>query len=317
MAEGSGSGTSRNDFEKKKEANRQRALERLKSTKERMKSNQSGGGTTAANTAGSRVEKASTDGSSTSNHSTAARSGQQRRNGNDDRVSEKFKNYIDYDFSKMKDTRGGYIVDEGPEAPKGMTLEEWKAKQKDARPPYPIDHPDAPKCYDCGTTDLDFRLYNWFGTRICKECRNKNPEKYSLLTKTECKEDYLLTDPELRDEEVLKHVEKPNPHQSTYHNMMLYMRYQVEEFAFKKWGSPEALDAEYERRVEAKKKKKDKKFMQKLKEMRRNTRAETITKRDYGTHTHKWSESTKLRNNMVSRKCEICGMMTEELSFDL
>ena len=37
---------------------------------------------------------------------------------------------------------------------------------------------------------------------------------------------------------------------------MLFLRYQVEEFAWKKWGSPEALDTEWQRRVDEKKKKK-------------------------------------------------------------
>jgi DNA-repair protein complementing XP-A cells len=51
--------------------------------------------------------------------------------------------------------------------------------------------------------------------------------------------------------------------------MMLFVRYQVEAFAWKKWGSPEALDAEYERRTAVKKKTKNKKFEQGLKEFRR------------------------------------------------
>jgi DNA-repair protein complementing XP-A cells len=47
--------------------------------------------------------------------------------------------------------------------------------------------------------------------------------------------------------------------------MMLYVRYQVEEFAWKKWGGPEGLDKEWERREKMKKEKKDKKFEQQLK----------------------------------------------------
>jgi len=31
--------------------------------------------------------------------------------------------------------------------------------------------------------------------------------------------------------------------------MMLYLKYQVEEFAKKKWGSFEAMDAEFEKRT--------------------------------------------------------------------
>lgn len=39
---------------------------------------------------------------------------------------------------------------------------------------------------------------------------------------------------------------------------------QVEEYAFKKWGGEEGLDAEYERREAQKKEKKDKRFKEKL-----------------------------------------------------
>jgi DNA-repair protein complementing XP-A cells len=77
---------------------------------------------------------------------------------------------------------------------------------------------------------------------------------------------------ELRDQEVMPHWLKANPHKSTYSNMMLFLRYQVEEFAWKKWGSPEALDTEWQRRVDEKKQKKNKKFEEGLKELRRKTR---------------------------------------------
>ena len=60
--------------------------------------------------------------------------------------------------------------------------------------------------------------------------------------------------------------------------MMLFLRCQVEDFAWKKWGSPEALDAEYERREKDKKRKKTKKFEQSLNELRRRT-AESVWQR--------------------------------------
>ena len=58
--------------------------------------------------------------------------------------------------------------------------------------------------------------------------------------------------------------------------MQLYLRFQVEEYAFsdRKWGSPEALDAEFERRQEEKKDRKDKKFKTKLEDLKKRTRTE-------------------------------------------
>lgn len=78
-------------------------------------------------------------------------------------------------------------------------------------------------------------------------------------------QDYLLTESELRDPALLPHLLKPNPHASNYSNMMLYLRIQVEEVAWKKWGGPEGLDEEWEKREDVKRERKVKKFEDGLK----------------------------------------------------
>ncbi|KAK9460646.1 XPA protein C-terminus-domain-containing protein [Lipomyces oligophaga] len=234
------------------------------------------------------------------------------------RPAKMFQNFIEYDLSKMKDTRGGFMPEEENER-SGMTLEEWKAKQKKTveDPLRALNPDDNPKCFECDSLEIDYEFYNTFGCRVCRTCKNKIPEKYSLLTKTECKEDYLLTDPELRSKEDLPHLERPNPHKNTYSNMMLYLRYQVEEFSFKKWGGEEGLDKEYERRVEMKKEKKGKKFTEKLRQMRQRTRTATWNKRLHETaHEHVWGPETRLPGkDMAVRQCTECGMETEEIVF--
>ena len=82
----------------------------------------------------------------------------------------------------------------------------------------------------------------------------------------------LLDTAELRDQEILPHLLKANPHKATYNNMMLFVRLQVETFAFQKWGSAEGLDKEWERRTAEAKKKKGKKFEKALRDLRRKTR---------------------------------------------
>ncbi|KAK9477471.1 XPA protein C-terminus-domain-containing protein [Lipomyces japonicus] len=237
----------------------------------------------------------------------------------DIRPAKKFTNYIEYDFSKIKDSKGGFVQLEDSDLPSGMTLEEWKKKNQKfvIEPERAINPAYNPKCFECGSFEIDFEIYKVFKCRVCKSCKKKIPDKYSLLTKTECREDYLLTDPELRDAEELPHIERPNPHKTTYNNMMLYLRYQVEEFAFKKWESPEGLDAEFERRVAMKKEKKDKKFAQKLKEMRKKTRTETWNKRlDRVDHQHEWSDQVEIPGKGIAvRKCVDCGLETEEIVF--
>lgn len=259
------------------------------------------------------------------------------------------KDYIEYDFSTMKDSRGGFIGMEEADATKGsdervtgglgvngnnenQTLEQWKEKNqanhivKDLPPP--IDVSKAPKCYECGSLEIDPDLYSNFGeVRVCRRCKKEKPEKYALLTKTECREDYLLTDPELEDKALLFRIEKPNPH--GFSRMKLYLRFQVEAYAWKKWGSPEKLDEEWEKRQENKLKRRDKRYQDLLKEMRKKTRAEEYTRRlrdgqSLGErHVHDWSAPISIGTKkddeegrgmkVVKRRCIDCGVETEDI----
>ena len=45
-----------------------------------------------------------------------------------------------------------------------------------------------PKCKVCQSIDIDHNFKKTFGCLVCNKCKNDLPEKYSLLTKTECKE---------------------------------------------------------------------------------------------------------------------------------
>lgn len=240
----------------------------------------------------------------------------------------KKRDYIDYDFSTMKDTHGGFM-DDPPDIDESenKALEEWKEKQKrehivrDLAPP--VDISQAPKCYECGSLEIDPNLYqNFRNVRVCRRCAKAKPEKYSLLTKTECKEDYLLTEPELQDLNLLPRIEKPNPH--GFSRMQLFLRFQVEEFATKKWGSLDNLDKEWEKREEMRLKRKDKKYNDKLKQMRKKTRAEEFTRKLRNgvsineKHTHDWSEPTPFMKDDMKfnkRRCVDCGIEIEELQF--
>lgn len=245
------------------------------------------------------------------------------------------KEYIEFDFATMRDSHGGFMQDSGGNGEEGgasgadtedlKTLEQWKEQQRnnphivrDLAPPVDIDA--APKCYECGLLEIDPNLFlNFRQVRVCRSCAKQSPEKYALLTKTECREDYLLTDPELRDVELLPRIEKPNPHGFT--RMQLFLRFQVEQFAWKKWGLPEKLDEEWERREKARLDRRDKKYNEKLKEMRKKTRAEEYTRKlrngqNLGErHTHLWSLAIAMPDNpsMVKRRCIDCGLETKEL----
>lgn len=88
---------------------------------------------------------------------------------------------------------------------------------------------------------------------------------------------------------------------------MLFLRCQVEEFAWKKWGSPEALDAEWERREAEKKKKKNKKFEEGLKELRKRTKEGVWQKRKDAEHRHVYGPAEALPGGMARQMCHECG----------
>ncbi|PFH62490.1 hypothetical protein XA68_13392 [Ophiocordyceps unilateralis] len=275
------------------------------------------------------------------------------------RPAPKFAKFVDYNMSSMTDTKGGFLSIEddphnyvlggqkagqaqGEQRPGNMTVQEWERQQllrrlrrQKAGPFEPglsvlDDEATRKRCRECRSLEIDFVWEEVFHICVCHKCKEQYPEKYSLLTKTECKQDYLLTDPELRDAELLPHLSKPNPHKTHWHDMNLFLRFQVEEYAIKtKWGSAEALDAEYERREGQKKARKEAKFKDKLMELKRKTRTDAF-RRQAGTlgktgaskfgdaiggqrHVHEWGRTVENAEGMTVKKCKGCGMEVEEL----
>jgi len=129
----------------------------------------------------------------------------------------KFKKYVDHDFSKMTDTKGGFLsAEDDPwnkalhapkdgEKPAHMTLKEWERHQLlkglRSRKEGPFEpglglgsKQSGKKCRECKSLEIDWQWDEVFGCAVCHRCKEKFPEKYSLLTKTEAKDDYLLTD---------------------------------------------------------------------------------------------------------------------------
>ncbi|EXJ92154.1 DNA-repair protein complementing XP-A cells [Capronia epimyces CBS 606.96] len=267
------------------------------------------------------------------------------------RPARNFTKYVEYDFSKMTDTKGGFLTaeddphnkamraDEQDKKPSHMTQQEWERQQllkslrnQKAGPFEPgisaIRDEATHSCRECNTLEVDWKWLEVFGIAVCNACKDKFPEKYSLLTKTEAKEDYLLTDPELKDEDLLPHLERPNPHKSTWHNMFLYLRCQVEEYAFsdKRWGSADALDAEFQRREAEKKRRKENKFRSKLADLKKRTRVEAHQRSRKGgggnfgddlgdgKHIHEFGLPVdNPESGIPLKKCVICGLEVEEL----
>lgn len=125
----------------------------------------------------------------------------------------------------MTDTKGGFLSadddphnralqpagggdGEGEKRPAHMTQEEWERhkllkKLRDARagPFEPgislLEEADrATGCRECGSLQVDWKWVEVFKCAVCTSCKEALPDRYSLLTKTEAREDYLLTDRE-------------------------------------------------------------------------------------------------------------------------
>lgn len=146
---------------------------------------------------------------------------------------------------------------------------------------------------------------------------------------------------ELRDPELLPHLSKPNPHKSHWHDMMLFLRYQVEEYAVnQKWGSSEALDAEFEKRETDKKRRKEAKFKEKLLDLKRKTRTEAFRRNNNnpkgggraaglgekatkfgdtvgggGKHVHEWGRTVENEDGTTIKTCLTCNTEIEVLEF--
>ncbi len=58
----------------------------------------------------------------------------------------------------------------------------------------PLLDSDQSLCSKCQSINILSNYYNYFHVSICKSCKDNHMEEYSLLTKTEVKQDYLLTE---------------------------------------------------------------------------------------------------------------------------
>ncbi|KAJ2890030.1 DNA repair protein rad14 [Coemansia aciculifera] len=93
--------------------------------------------------------------------------------------------FYEYDFSKMKDTRAGFL-EEDPTAGSPEKNKRKVASIDDI--PFNPDPSAETKCCECESIDLDMVYLKIFKVMVCKPCVDKIPDKYSLLTKTEAKE---------------------------------------------------------------------------------------------------------------------------------
>lgn len=111
---------------------------------------------------------------------------------------------------------------------------------------------------------IDPDYYDIFGVSVCYACKESNP-LYTLITKTQARTEFLLTDEELADASLMPSLSRKNPHNPRWSDMKLYLRRQCRDFALKKFDGEAGLEAASEARSGAKSERKSKQFLKKLK----------------------------------------------------
>src|SRR2546423_3247845 len=112
-----------------------------------------------------------------------------------------FAKYVEYDFSKMTDTKGGFLTAEddphnkalhandGEESkPANMTMKEWERQQLQRslrnhktgpfEPGISVLKETTTKCRECGILEIDWKWDEVFGVSVCNACKEKYPDKY-------------------------------------------------------------------------------------------------------------------------------------------
>ncbi|KAA0172040.1 hypothetical protein FNF28_00357 [Cafeteria roenbergensis] len=126
-----------------------------------------------------------------------------------------------------------------------------------------------------------------FGERVCRACVRET-DGFRTVTKTTAKAEYLLSDSDLA---VIPSELKPNPRNTRFRDMRLYLLKQLREKAYAKWGGPEGLEAEHHRR--------------------RLARVQGCAKVGHDFCDAKWDAE---RASSV-QTCKRCGMQTEVMDF--
>nr|SVE72715.1 EOG090X0KP6 [Daphnia similis] len=124
--------------------------------------------------------------------------------------------------SRLIDSGGGFLINE-------KELEEEQQREiVITEDPAPIILPDRPHCDECEQPLHDSLLYRSFSYPVCDPCKDANDDKYSLITRTDARQEYLLKDCDLDlREPILRYILRKNPLNPNWGDMKLYLRLQA------------------------------------------------------------------------------------------
>ncbi|XP_045030974.1 DNA repair protein complementing XP-A cells homolog [Daphnia magna] len=208
--------------------------------------------------------------------------------------------------SRLIDSGGGFLINE-------KELEEEQQREiVITEDPAPIILPDRPHCDECEQPLHDSLLYRSFSHPVCDPCKDANDDKYSLITRTDARQEYLLKDCDLDlREPILRYILRKNPLNPNWGDMKLYLRLQIEKRALELWETLEKIEEEKELRETKREKTKIKKFNQQVKNLRMAVRSSVYKKQTAG-HQHVFGEEKfDAERDLYYRKCSTCSFQQE------
>eukprot|EP00050_Salpingoeca_kvevrii_P014299 m.34633 g.34633 ORF g.34633 m.34633 type:complete len:268 (+) comp5680_c0_seq1:65-868(+) len=212
----------------------------------------------------------------------------------------------------LRDTEAGFMIEEDDDD------DVPRRERSPIRRAPPIDptqmpsYPNHPHCKECGSEFFDSTLQRNFGLDVCNACRDAFKDSaYGLITKTEAMQEYLLKerdlDPSMPDS--LRHIEKKNPHREHWGKMKLFLRCQVEEKSYQRYGGEAGLDAEIARKAEDRRKQKQRLSAKKMRKLRVDTFTSTWREQE-AEHMHKFQEQEK-GDGLWTKTCTECGFSVD------
>jgi len=179
-------------------------------------------------------------------------------------------------------------------------------------PPPPVDPPKS-TCAECPSTKLNVTWLEKFGVKVCNKCRYSLPN-YDLITKTQAKTDYLLTENDLRD---LGHFAKAKNIKNAKWSviMKLYLESQVRDKMLSKFGSDEGLEkAKANKELKALERKIKIQENKKRRQNRLLADGPPVKKLKIAKHEHQFGETQK-DGDLRFRICKDCNYRDEWEAF--
>ena len=164
-------------------------------------------------------------------------------------------------------------------------------------------------CVECSAKFASSFLSKNFSVTVCDECKDID-EKYKLITATQVRQRYLLTDRHMIEDSAgkLSFIEKRNPRNSGWSRMKLFLECQVREKAFLVWGGLEGIEKEGKRRRELSHNVKRNKYRKELKKLRSSIKIASASFRPV-SHEHSYGpeELVDSETDKYTKECTICG----------